>query len=114
MALSKELKERHPENKWSYIPQLFFSKDLGTAIASLPQELQNDYSLFGELLVLGKEDVMQVVNPIDMEVPEIKEMTIDNFVLWPFWMSVCLTKFLSGWKLRSHGIVMKHQSRLCF
>lgn len=104
LALSKELKERHPENKWSYIPQLFFSKDLGTAIASLPQELQNDYSLFGELLVLGKEDVMQVVNPIDMEVPEIKEMTIDNFVLWPFWMSVCLTKFLSGWKLRSHGI----------
>lgn len=104
LALSKELKERHPGNKWSYIPQLFFSKDLGTDVASLPQEFRDDYSMLGELLVLGREDVIQIVNPLSLQVPEIKKMTIDNFALWPFWMSVCLTKFLSSWKLSSQGI----------
>ena len=104
IALSNDLRDRQSGNKWSYIPQLFFSKDLGTAVASLPQDFQDDYSMLGELLVLGREDVMQVVNPLSLQVPEINEMTIDNFALWPFWMSVCLTKFLSSWKLSSQGI----------
>ena len=36
--------------------------------------------------------------PIEMEV-----MTIDNFVLWPYWLSVALTQFVATWKLGADG-----------
>lgn len=101
--LADELKERDADNIWCYIPKMLFSTNLKSEIANLPESLPDTYKVYSELLSLGREDVMESIDSLSIPIPEINEMTLDNFRLWPFWLSVALSQFVASWRMGAHG-----------
>lgn len=100
--LAKELKERDSENVWCWIPSLLWSADIKQEMAALPAEGDN-HKISAELLSLGRNDVLEAQNVKTLEVPALEVMSLDNYVLWPYWLSVALTQFVSTWRMSSDG-----------
>ncbi len=101
--LAYELKERDSENIWCWIPGMFFCQDIRQEKKSLPEKIKDEYKLYAELLSLGRNDIMEAIDALNLSIPELREMTLDNFVLWPFWLSAALTQFVSKWRLGADG-----------
>ena len=102
-ALSKELREHDNQNIWGWIPFVLESRDLKADIDRLPNEIKDKNKLLAEVLSLGRQDVLEAQNALTLVIPEMEVMTIDNFVLWPYWLSVALTQFVATWKLGADG-----------
>jgi len=101
--LANELKERDSENVWCWIPTLLWSDDIKQDMGALPAAVGENHKMYAELLSLGRNDVLEVQNAITLEVPALTDMSLDSFVLWPYWLSVALTQFVSNWRMSADG-----------
>lgn len=101
--LAGELKGRDKVNIWAWIPTLLESESLKEEIASLPSGVANNDKLYAELLSMNRQDILEAQDALSLTVPELKVMTLDDFVLWSYWLSVALTQFVSTWKMGING-----------
>lgn len=100
--LAKELKERDSENVWCWIPSLLWSADIKQEMAAL-SAVGDIHKISAELLSLGRNDVLEAHNAKTLDVPALEVMSLDNYVLWRYWLSVALTQFVSTWRMSSDG-----------
>lgn len=103
----KTLKERTPNNKWITVAELYFSSDFITEVSNLKGE-NKDY-ISALLLELGKREVMNCISVSNYEIPKIDCITIENYCLWPFYLSVLLTRFVQKWSYQPWGISLGYK-----
>lgn len=103
--LAKELHERDTLQIWASIPNLLFTGDLDRNLASISAP-NKDYIL-ATIMELGYNEALNHIDVVNHLIPNLNEITLENFRLWPFYLSILLTRFVRVWNYQPWGMAPK-------